>query len=155
MEDKNLEDASEHTIVGPSPTQKSHKRVFVGVAGVVGVLLIGGFIGYRLLSTPSSSNNSPKANAAPIAAVKTADAQVSISSVGFMPTALRLKAGSTVTLTNNDTKNHTLTSAQLEDFDSGVLMPSDSYSFTFEAQGTYQISADDPATTSMTVTVVE
>jgi len=155
MEDKNLEEAPGHMIVGPGPTQKSHKRAVVGAIGILGIILVGGFIGYRLLGKPSSSQSGPKANTIPIAAVKTADAQVSISSVGFMPTALRLKAGSTVTLTNNDTKDHTLTSTQLEDFDSGVLMPSDSYSFTFEAQGTYQISADDPASTSMTVTVVE
>jgi len=64
-----------------------------------------------------------------------ADAVV-IHNFAFGPQAVMVKAGTTVRWTNNDTEAHTVTS-DTGVFNSPVLQPGASYSYTFGKPGTY------------------
>ena len=67
------------------------------------------------------------------------DATVKIKSFMFMPMAVTIHAGDTVTWTNMDEEPHTVTSA-----DGGMMFKSpaldtdDKFSFTFDKSGTYK-----------------
>jgi plastocyanin len=60
----------------------------------------------------------------------------------FIPHTLTIKAGTTVTWTNDDTAAHAVTSGDLKTgplgkFDSGLFMAGKSFSFEFDTKGTY------------------
>ena len=63
-------------------------------------------------------------------------AGVSISNFAFGPNVLEVTAGTTVTWTNNDGANHTVT-ADDGSFDSGALGSGGTFSVTFDTPGTY------------------
>jgi plastocyanin len=88
----------------------------------------------------------------PAATAKTATTTtVSITATGFVPSTITVNAGDTVKWTNNDTKNQRVSCAKCK-FDSGVLSPNQSYSFTFQNAGTFAIT--DPISNAKgTVTV--
>lgn len=65
-----------------------------------------------------------------------ASADVSMKSFSFVPATLTISAGTTVTWTNDDPFNHTVT-ADDGSFNSGVVAPGDSFSFTFDTPGNY------------------
>jgi len=143
----------------PAPSKKPNEggrgRKILGALLVCVIILVVGLLIYAVSHMSHTNKPEPAkviATPTPVAAVKTSDVQVTISKDGFMPTSLRFKAGSQVTWTNTDTAAHSLTSPQLEDLVSDSLAPKDSYSFTFEKQGTYTINSND---VTMTVTVVE
>jgi len=63
---------------------------------------------------------------------------VSIRDLTFDPMIITVSSGTTVTWYNNDTVDHTVTStAGPASFDSGVMAPGDTFSFTFTEAGTY------------------
>ena len=73
----------------------------------------------------------------PARAAQAADTEVKIDTFAFAPQRLSVKAGTTVTWTNNDDIPHTIVaSAKL--FKSSALDTRDKYSFTFAAPGTYE-----------------
>lgn len=61
---------------------------------------------------------------------------VSIMNFTFSPTTLTVKTGTKVTWTNKDTVTHTVTDDKGA-FNSGLLTPGNSFSFTFTQAGTY------------------
>jgi plastocyanin len=61
---------------------------------------------------------------------------VSISGMSFSPSAYTVKAGTTVTWTNNDGVPHTVT-ADDNSFDSGSLAAGEKWTYTFSTAGTY------------------
>jgi amicyanin len=63
---------------------------------------------------------------------------VSIDNFTFTPPTLTVKAGTTVTWTNNDDIPHGITATNNAFTRSKALDTDDSYSFTFTAPGTYQ-----------------
>ncbi|HET7630262.1 MAG TPA: cupredoxin family copper-binding protein [Candidatus Saccharimonadales bacterium] len=65
--------------------------------------------------------------------------KVSIEQYAFSPGAITVKAGTTVTWTNLDSVNHTVTSDDNSSiqFDSGDIDKGQTYQFTFEQPGTY------------------
>lgn len=65
------------------------------------------------------------------------NANVSIKSFAFNPTPLTIKAGTTVTWTNNDPMPHQIKSSE---FNSSVLSAGDTFSFTFSDVGQYDYS---------------
>jgi plastocyanin len=65
-----------------------------------------------------------------------ASASVNISNFAFDPNVLEVTAGTTVTWTNNDGANHTV-SADDGSFDSGSIGSGGSFSVTFDTPGTY------------------
>jgi plastocyanin len=75
----------------------------------------------------------------PIAITKAraAGVAVKISDFVFSPPALTVKAGTTVTWTNEDDAPHTV-DATIGTFKSGVLDSNERFSFTFTAPGSYK-----------------
>jgi plastocyanin len=65
----------------------------------------------------------------------TTTTQVSIQDFFFSPANVSVPAGTTVTWVNEGNVPHTVTSDDGQ-FDSGVLMPGDSYTVMFKGQGT-------------------
>jgi len=61
---------------------------------------------------------------------------VSIKGFAFVPKAVSVAAGTTVTWTNHDSANHTATS-DTGVWDSGVIAPGKSYSYTFKTAGSF------------------
>jgi len=64
------------------------------------------------------------------------DAAIKIGNFTFGPQELKIKAGTTVTWTNEDDIPHTVVS--LNNFRSKALDSEDKYSFTFTTPGTYK-----------------
>lgn len=65
-----------------------------------------------------------------------AGTSVSIEGFAFSPAVLTIPVGTTVTWTNNDGTNHTVTSDGGA-FDSGALGSGDTFQFTFDEAGSY------------------
>ncbi len=61
---------------------------------------------------------------------------VAISGMAFQPASVQVSVGGTVTWTNADGVNHTVTS-NTGAFDSGSLSDGDTYSYTFNTAGTF------------------
>lgn len=61
---------------------------------------------------------------------------ISIMNFAFSPLTLTVKTGTKVTWTNKDTVTHTVTDDKGA-FNSGLLTPGNSFSFTFTQAGTY------------------
>jgi plastocyanin len=85
-------------------------------------------------SSQASDNSSANANNAPQAV---ATDKVSIADMAFTPAAIKVKVGTTVTWTNNDSIAHTVTADSGSGPDSGNLDPGKSYSFTYKTAGTF------------------
>ncbi len=61
---------------------------------------------------------------------------VEIRSMSFQPASVQVTVGTTVTWTNNDGINHTVTS-DTGVFDSGAMPDGDTYSYTFNTVGSF------------------
>lgn len=84
-------------------------------------------------ATPQKQNNQINANTSG-EQNNVAEAKVNIENFSFNPGTLTVKAGSTVTWTNNDSAPHTIKSSS---FNSNTLSNGASYQFTFDKAGTY------------------
>jgi len=71
-----------------------------------------------------------------------ATVQVAITATGFVPNAVTIGVGDTVTWTNADTKNHRVVSTDAG-FASPVLAPTQKFSFTFTKAGRFRY--EDPS----------
>ena len=82
----------------------------------------------------------------------TTTTQLSIQDFFFSPADVTVEPGTTVTWVNEGTVPHTVTSDDGQ-FDSGVLMPGDSYTVMFKGQGTitYHCAIHPSMTGSVTV----
>ena len=89
---------------------------------------------------------------APSAGAQGMTTQVSIQDFFFSPANVSVPAGTTVTWVNDGNVPHTVTSDDGQ-FDSGVLMPGDSYTVMFKGQGTitYHCAIHPSMTGSVTV----
>lgn len=90
-------------------------------------------------STPTTApTNTPTTAPAstPTTAPPSTGNSVSIMNFTFSPTTLTVKTGTKVTWTNKDTVTHTVTDDKGA-FNSGLLTPGNSFSFTFTQAGTY------------------
>jgi plastocyanin len=76
---------------------------------------------------------------------------VTIQSNSFNPDSLSIKVGDTVTWTNKDSYDHTVTSDTAA-FDSGGIASGATFSFTFNAEGTYSYHCS--IHTSMTAKII-
>jgi plastocyanin len=79
---------------------------------------------------------SAKSTATPIPPSSGSTADVAIANFSFSPDTLTVKVGTTVTWTNQDSVEHTVTS-DTGLFDSGALAQGKTFSYTFTAAGTY------------------
>jgi amicyanin len=73
----------------------------------------------------------------PAVAAQAADLEVKIDNFTFAPQRLTVKAGTTVTWTNEDDIPHTVASST-KAFKSKALDTDDKFSFTFTTPGTYE-----------------
>jgi plastocyanin len=116
---------------------------------IIGVLLIVGVV-VALISngkkddngkvttpapTPSTQNNS---NANPPSSNTSQANTVSIENMAFTPATLSVKKGTTVTWTNNDSVEHTVTADNGVGPNSQSLENGKSYSFKFDQVGTFK-----------------
>ncbi|MFZ3077633.1 MAG: cupredoxin family copper-binding protein [Candidatus Aenigmatarchaeota archaeon] len=92
---------------------------------LIATVLVSGCVSYGgQTSQQPSANQSPSSNA------------VTIQNFAFSPATLTVKAGTTVTWTNQDSATHTVTSDSGA-FDSGQLSNGGSFSQTFNTAGTF------------------
>ena len=82
----------------------------------------------------SGSSSSDKTTTTKVAATKTD--KVSIKGFAFSPATISVKAGSTITVTNNDSTAHTFT-ADNGSFDTGKISPGKSATVTVADAGTF------------------
>ena len=92
-------------------------------------------------TSSNGSSNPPPANA------------VNIAGLAFSPTNLTVKAGTTVTWTNNDAATHTVTSDNGAFTSSGNLKTNDTYQFTFMTAGSYPYHCTIHPSMQATITV--
>ncbi len=105
-------------------------------------------------ATPTSTT-APTATptGAPTATPTPGTAAVSIANLSFQPSSLEVKAGTTVTWTNNDNTVHTVTSNSGA-FDSGNLAVGSTFSFTFTQTGSFSYHCNIHPSMTGTITVV-
>jgi plastocyanin len=92
-------------------------------------------------SSPSSPSPSPTPSPAPTgggssSAVTIPVGAASLGNRAFMPDALNVAVGTTVTWTNTDSISHTSTS-DANTWNSGIVAPGDQFSFAFQTAGTF------------------
>ncbi len=122
---------------------------FVGIILVFVLALIG--IGYVVASTHGGLGVNSTAQAS-TSQVKTVfgDTQVYMRHGAFTPSRIQVVVGTTVTWTNQDSAYHNVTLAPVVmsssgSWDSGLLSPGQSFSYTFTSQGTFQYHCqEDP-----------
>lgn len=131
---------------GSSPPYDNTMGVF-GLIALIVLLLIGaGIIVVRrnssanspivtIIPTPTpTAVTTPTPTATPNPTQGTSVSNVSIKNFAFSPATLTVPAGTTVIWTNNDTVDHSVNAAT---FNSQVLHPGDTFSYTFTQAGTY------------------
>ncbi|WP_256622907.1 cupredoxin domain-containing protein [Methanolobus chelungpuianus] len=78
--------------------------------------------------------------------------EVTVNEDGFSPETIRVMTGDTVTWTNTGQENATVTSDD-DFFDSGILGPGETFSYTFDVAGTFDYGSEEDFLTSGTVIV--
>jgi len=122
---------------------KSHKAVIYAITSLI-LLLLFAVAGTGCSGTNSTSSSSAASAAASSTAASTTLTAATTASVNqiliqgssFTPASLTVKAGDTVTWTNKDSMNHTVTSNSGV-FDSGNIAPGASFSYKFDKEGTF------------------
>ena len=118
---------------------KSKNGIIVSI--VVVVIVIGAVLalsGHKKATTSTSTSSSSSSNSSATSGAVATDA-VSISNYMFSPAIIKVKVGTKVTWTNQDSVHHTVTADTISaDAPNGPLIgQGESYSFTFNKAGTY------------------
>lgn len=133
---------------------------------VILILAFGGGIYFATKSKTSTGNgstssvgmvNQPKTSTdTPKTTTPQAVDKVSIINFAFSPAAITVKKGTTVTWTNNDSANHTVTETDsLSGPKSSSLVTGQSYTFMFTTAGSYHYNCSIHPNMVGTVTVTE
>ena len=111
------------------------------ILAIIAVLAIGGVV--LFMQRPASNNqpapppaNNLPANNPPITE-NPKEYSVSLQGFAFSPSTLTIKKGDTVTWTNLDSIEHTVTSDSGNELDSALLSKGQAYSHTFDTAGTF------------------
>jgi plastocyanin len=80
-------------------------------------------------------------------------AQVTLQNFAFSPASVTVKVGDTVTWTNKDSANHTVTADDGTTFASSTLSSGATFSFTFTKAGTYAYHCSIHTSMTGTITV--
>lgn len=110
---------------------------------IAGLVVLPGCSSATSDSTPSSGNSGGGST--------TGGATVTLANFAFDPTSVEIKAGESVTWTNEDSAVHTVTGDG--GIDSGDLAKGKSYSKTFDTAGTYNYKCTIHPTMTGTVVV--
>ena len=76
---------------------------------------------------------------------------ISLAPTGINPQFYNIEVGDTVVWVNDDSRSHNVT-ADDGTFDSGAIAPGDSFSFTFNEEGTWLFS--DPSSASPLLSLI-
>jgi plastocyanin len=123
-----------------------NKPTLIAIVIVIVVIAAGGYYLYAgnkgpaYNTTPSTTNTVNNTSATPPVVSNQPENlanSVSIKNFAFNPSPLTVKAGATVTWTNNDSAAHQIRS---NIFNSVVLSPGDTFQFTFYNAGEYDYS---------------
>lgn len=112
---------------------------------IVLIIAVGGYFiyyayqgsAYKTTTPGETNNNTPATNNQQQAQPENLSASVFIKNFAFNPATLTIKAGTTVTWTNNDPFPHQIKSAA---FNSSPLDQGSTFQFTFSALGQYDYS---------------
>lgn len=114
-----------------------NQKIVIAIVAVL-IIIIGAV--YYLGGSKYGAQNSPVNNAPQTPNSQGAN-QISIKNFAFSPNVLNINAGDTVTWVNNDSVPHRIEGSRIQmsnsEFQSGDLSNGQSYSFTFNAAGTY------------------
>jgi plastocyanin len=120
------------------------KTLFIGLL-VIAILMSG------CVSTTPTPTTQPTTPAT--TAQSTNMVNVDIINLMFLPANVTVTTGTTVTWTNRDNIQHTITSVTGA-FDSGYIDPGKAYNFTFNQTGSFEYSCSiHPSMTPGTITV--
>lgn len=120
---------------------RSRRRpLMVGTAGVM--LALAGCSGssgsHPGASSSPSTPSAPSGSSAPSASSTAGAQHLRIKNFAFHPASLTVKAGTVVTVTNNDQTTHTVTATGGKPFDTGDISPGKTVTFTAPKRaGTY------------------
>ena len=93
-------------------------------------------IGLAACGGSGTASQTTAAAKATITAPPIAAAKVSVQDNTFKPGTIEVKAGDTITWTNNGAVAHTVTATDGANFDSGTLEPGKTFSFAADKPGT-------------------
>lgn len=159
------------------PTNGGKKKVIIILIVVLVLLAVAGALVFAMKGKDSDKDATPTTPATPTqnqeapaqtdatepdtttdADVKTGAVAVTISNFAFSPSTLKVKKGSTITWTNNDSAGHTVTSdddSTVSGLDSELLAQGKTFSFTFDKVGIYSYHCTPHPNMTATVEVVE
>jgi len=120
--------------------------------GIRNVLLLTALVSVLFVAGCASTATTPATSGSAGSGASAVPAAVSVSMINatFDPSDITVAVGGTVTFTNNDSVDHTVTG---DAFDSGVVAPGKSFSQKFPTAGTFPIRCKIHATMTGTVTV--
>ena len=131
---------------------------------VVVIVLAGGAYALTRHKNPPASSSSTSSNAMNMdtsssksdSSKPVATNVVNIVNFAFSPTSITVKKGTTVTWVNKDSTAHTITETDSQKGPSSAsVAPGESYSFSFNAAGTFQYYCSIHPSMKGTVTVTE
>jgi plastocyanin len=88
---------------------------------------------------PAAGPSTPTPPGDTTAAASGRTMKAGIKSLSFQPNRIEIPAGTTVTWTNNDPLEHSVTAVD-RSFDSGLIQPGGTWRYTFTRPGTYQFN---------------
>ncbi len=130
--------------------------VFISLALVLSACSVHLGLSKLLGGGSSSTSKTVKATHTPPVGGTTVAAsgdKVSIDNGKYRPKNLTVKVGTTVTWTNNDTVPQSVTSDSPGVFDSGLLQPGGTWTYTFSTAGTFPYHSSATKTTVGSITV--
>lgn len=107
------------------------------ITWIILILVISGIGTYLLFKNNQKTLDSSET------AIENSESSVTIEDFGFITATITIKKGATITWTNKDSVNHMVASnphpvhTDLPGFESQILAPGESYSFTFDKVGTF------------------
>ncbi len=108
---------------------------------MVAVILVGGYFTYKGMYKPTPPTQQPASSIkrpilfpVPNQSAGQATQSITIANFSFQPANATLSVGKIVTWTNNDSVSHTVT-ADDGSFDSGAILPGNTFSHTFTIAG--------------------
>ena len=115
---------------------------------VLAIVVLGGFL---LVGCGGSSGTTTTSGGGSTTTAAPGGSQVTIQSFAFSPAELTVPVGTTVTWTNSDSTNHTVTSDDAV-FESATLAQGDTFEFTFTQAGEFPYHCS--LHPSMTATII-
>jgi len=100
----------------------------IGIIVVMLIIVIGGYFLFQSKSAPETTNTGN---------IVSSGNNVKINNFVFSPATLTIKVGDSVTWTNNDNTQHTVTSDTGSELASSTLAKGQTYSHIFNTAGTY------------------